>query len=299
MKTLHHLRRHINVETDNLSSLIYNKIGTGNRKILIQGDSWAETIERTQGNLDMLLNIPGTQFLLAGTSSYSPSLMSAQLNTIRSHFKELPETIIAIIDQTDLGDELCRYRNLRELVNGNVVVRPSDPGEPGYYTLHSLFSKYEILTLKIPFTMRLLKYGILNKQIIQKMKTSKNKCSYEDILGVLRKEITEDDEKYWDNIFTEYINNVFSNSDTKNLIIVTHPHAKHLNGEYFLDISKLVTYSISKSKYRDKISLINFFDIRQIEELEINKIFIENDSYSHLQPVYITNYYLPEIIKKL
>ena len=63
----------------------------------------------------MLLNIPGTQFLLAGTSSYSPSLMSAQLNTIRSHFKELPETIIAIIDQTDLGDELCRYRNLREL----------------------------------------------------------------------------------------------------------------------------------------------------------------------------------------
>ena len=41
------------------------------------------------------------------------------------------------------------------------------------------------------------------------------------------------------------------------------------------------------------------FDIKQIEELEINEIFIENDSYSHLQPVYITNYYLPEIIKKL
>ena len=65
---------------------------------------------------------------MAGTSSYSPSLMSAQLNAIRSQFGELPETIVAIIDQTDLGDELCRYKDLRDIINGKVIVRPVEPG---------------------------------------------------------------------------------------------------------------------------------------------------------------------------
>ena len=299
IKTLHHLRRHINVETNNLSSLIYNKIGEGNRKVLIQGDSWAELLEKDPKNRDLFLDIPNTQFLLAGTSSYSPSLMSAQLNTIRSQFSESPETIIAIIDQTDLGDELCRYKDLRKVINGKVVVRPVPPGEPGFYTLHSLFSKYEVLTSNLPFTIRLIKYEILNEQIVKRMKTSKNKCGYNDILGILKNNISDKDLRYWNTILTEYINNVFSNSNTKHLILVTHPHKYHLSGDYVSDIHDLVINNVRNSKYKNKIILLNPFESNEIKKIDINEIFIKDDTYSHLQPDYITNYYLPKIIQAL
>ena len=299
IKTLHHLKRHINIEPRDLSSLIYNKIGTGDRKILIQGDSWAELLEKDPKNKDIFLGVHNAQFLLAGTSSYSPSLMSAQLNKIRFYFGESPETIIAIIDQTDLGDELCRYKNLREVVNEKVVVRPVPPGEQGYYTLHSLFSKHEVLNLSLPFTIRLIKYEILNNQIKKRIKTSKNKCGYNDILGILKNNISDNHSRYWDNIFTEYINNVFSNLDTKHLILVTHPHKNHINGDYVSDINDLVINSVKKSKHKHQITLVNPYEENQMTRLDINEIFIENDAYSHLKPVYITNYYLPTIIQAL
>ena len=231
VKSLHHLRRHTKIKTDNLNSLIFNKFGKGNKKVLIQGDSWAGLIEIDPKNIDLLLNIPDTQFLLAGTSSYSPSLMSAQLNVIRSQFGETPETIIAIIDQTDLGDEICRYKNLREIINGKVVVRPDPPGTSEHYTLHSLFSKHEVLKSSLPFTIRLIKYELLADQIVNRVKSSKRKCDYNDILGILKSDIHDLDSLYWDYIYL-YINNVFSNSDLKHFIIVTHPHKYHLNGQY-------------------------------------------------------------------
>ena len=109
--------------------------------------------------------------------------MSAQLNLIRSQFGESPEAIIAIIDQTDLGDELCRYKNLREIIDGKVVVRPNPPGEQGYYTLHSLFSKHKVLKSNLPFTIRLIKYEILNDQIVKRIKNSKKNVTIMIYLG--------------------------------------------------------------------------------------------------------------------
>ena len=299
VQTLHHLKRHLNIKSDNLSSLIYNKVGEGSEKVLIQGDSWAELLERDPKNINLFLGIPNTQFLLAGTSSYSPSLMSAQLNKIRSHFKESPQTIIAIIDQTDLGDELCRYKNLREVINGKVVVRPAPPGEEGYYTLHNLFSKYKVLTSNFPFTLKLIKYELLNDQIVKRMKNSKKKCGYNDILGILKNDISDHDLRYWNYVLTEYINNVFSDSNLKRLIIVTHPHKNHINGEYVSNINNLVINNITKSSYKDKITVLNLFKYSKMNDADINEIFIEDDSYSHLKPDYITNYYLPKIIQAL
>jgi len=299
VQTLHHLKRHLNIKSDNLSSLIYSKIGEGSEKVLIQGDSWAELLERDPKNIELFLGIPNTQFLLAGVSSYSPSLMSAQLNKIRSQFEESPQTIIAIIDQTDLGDELCRYKNLREVIDGKVVVRPAPPGGPGYYTLHSLFNKYKVLTSSLPFSLRLIKYEILNDQIVNRMKNENKKCGYNDILGILKDDISDHDLRYWNYIFTEYINNVFSDSNLKHLIIVTHPHKYHINGEYVLNIYDLVINNVTRSSYKNQITVLNFFELSKMNGIDINKIFIEDDSYSHLKPDYISNYYLPKIIQSL
>ena len=47
----------------------------------------------------------------AGISSYSPSPMSIQLFILRKDFNIFPNIIIAIIDQTDIADEIYRYNN--------------------------------------------------------------------------------------------------------------------------------------------------------------------------------------------
>ena len=44
---------------------------------------------------------------------------------------------------------------------------------------------------------------------------------------------------------------------------------------------------------------MNPYEENQMTRLDMNEIFIENDAYSHLKPVYITNYYLPTIIQAL
>ena len=50
--------------------------------------------------------------------------MTSQLHLLRNDFNFNPEFLIAIIDQTDIGDELCRYRFLRKNIDGRIIVEP-------------------------------------------------------------------------------------------------------------------------------------------------------------------------------
>ena len=50
--------------------------------------------------------------------------MTSQLNLLRNDFNFNPDFLIAVIDQTDIGDELCRYKNLRKRVQGKIIVEP-------------------------------------------------------------------------------------------------------------------------------------------------------------------------------
>ena len=66
-------------------------------------------------------------FVNAGVGSYSPSLMSVQLDVLEEDFKIFPSIIIAYIDQTDIGDENCRYKNNKTYKNGILKsVRPEN-----------------------------------------------------------------------------------------------------------------------------------------------------------------------------
>ena len=47
----------------------------------------------------------------AGTSSFSPSLMSVQYKILQNEFDIYPSILVVHIDQTDLGDEFCRYKD--------------------------------------------------------------------------------------------------------------------------------------------------------------------------------------------
>ena len=108
-------------------SLIYSKIGSSENKILVQGDSWAEQFvssETSLKKLEAFAQLQNVEFILAGITSYSPSLMTAQLELLRREFSISAENIVSVIDQTDIGDELCRYKNKRIKGNLGLEVQP-------------------------------------------------------------------------------------------------------------------------------------------------------------------------------
>ena len=78
--------------------------------ILIQGDSWAEAARMNEEYLLKFSKKKNWGLILGGISSYSPSPMSLQLDILRQDFYIRPSVVIAIIDQTDIGDEFFRYK---------------------------------------------------------------------------------------------------------------------------------------------------------------------------------------------
>ena len=61
----------------------------------------------------------------AGTMSYSPSLMSMQYRMLKENFNVKPDYIITYIDQTDILDENCRYKELKKYdKNKNLISVP-------------------------------------------------------------------------------------------------------------------------------------------------------------------------------
>ncbi len=51
--------------------------------------------------------------------------MNVQFNILENDFDIKPNVVIVYVDQTDIGDEFCRYRNLRVLdETGNLIKVP-------------------------------------------------------------------------------------------------------------------------------------------------------------------------------
>ena len=133
-KKVHHLRR-INTDKkimmnefkENNNYLIYDEFLKFDKKktnILIQGDSWIEFLRQNKNKDYILKLIDDNKFGLisSGTASYSPSLMSTQQNILIENFNIKPDILIAYIDQTDIGDEVCRYRDKISIKNNKIII---------------------------------------------------------------------------------------------------------------------------------------------------------------------------------
>lgn len=102
-----------------------------------------------------------------------------------------------------------------------------------------------------------------------------------------------------------YIKTVFADSETKKLILVTHPHRNHLidnnNHKRFKgEVGVLVNQVVSKSSYKDKILHIDFLKSHKknlIKNLET--AFTKDDFFSHLTSKMYSEYYYPFIFSKL
>lgn len=280
-------------------NFIFTKIGNAGEKILIQGDSWSDQMlryPRSRQALESNAAKNHRQFIVAGTSSYSPSPMAAQFEILRKDFQINPSYVIATIDQTDIGDELFRYKKqISNNANGDLIIKPFDKPTDPYY-LGDEAKKLSILygrqwALSKLTRLQLLKYQAEDNQRLI------DHGRWENIAKPLREGLSKDDRDYVENRINEYIQTVLKNGSVKKLLIVTHFHRLQLTGEYQLNVSALVKSVTQKSPYKDRIILLDF-EPSHYKEHELTSLFVPGDVASHLNEKYHA-LYMQDILNQL
>ena len=128
----------------------------------------------------------------------------------------------------------------------------------------------------------------------------KLRCGKNQILAPLKNGIKDHEKLYIIEVLSDYFDEAFSSLNLKELIIVTHPHKKHLSNDYIFDVGTLIQEAKEKSIYRKKIKAISFSEkLKKYSDNQINEIFIENDPYSHLNDDYFLNTFLPHILAEI
>ena len=260
---------------------------------LIQGDSWAEymvfkdQIYKTLNNSAKKLNIG---LINSGTSSYSPSPMKVQYQILEEEYGVKPDYIISIIDQTDIGDELCRYKhNIVENNDGSVksIKREFNTGAVMDASKHYNFSRIQ-LEKKTFINFHITNYYIYKTYHEMKTRVSnikkfgfKNggnyKCKFQQIQKYLIN-INNQEKEYFKKRTQEYLDYLVSKKYLKKIFIVTFPHKSHLEGNYKVNVSNI----IDELNLSSKIVHINFNEIIQNNQFKKDNIFTPNDPASHL-----------------
>ena len=301
------------------------KFSNGSKNVLFQGDSWIQQIneinyENSYKLLHKFAEENNFGIINAGVASFSPSLMQLQFEILEKDFNFKPDIVVAYIDQTDFGDELCRYKHNRVYDENNILIAVKKENySRAVYEHTKIFNISEItllhdstLTRTLKLTNFFIKYGFL--RFIEKTKfikkegwknRSKQKCAFREI----RKYLVKSNAKeilYFESRVNDYINFLLNKQYVEKIILVTFPHHDHLFGytnlegkrEYYkVNVSDIVE---KKSKNNKKVYHLNFSKLISEGEINLDKnSFVDNDPGSHLKGEYHSTVFVQEIINLL
>ena len=327
-KKLHHLRgkywphekhKMLNIPEDYLFSII-NKYSNNSDNILLQGDSWIERTIFLKKPSDLINNFVKKKkigYINSGISSFSPSLMQIQYEILEKDFQIKPNIIFAYIDQTDIGDEICRYKEKRIFDKNNTLIAVKNENySNAVFDYTKVYNISEILLLnnsKIRRSYKLVnfyfKYGFLI--IAKKLKSIKKygwekrniyKCKFAEIKKYLL-ESGESDIVYFEKRVIDYINFLKNKKYIEKIFLVTFPHHNHIfkyenkKDNYSINVSNIIDKII---KSEEKIYHINFSKLILDRDIDLKyNLFQENDPASHLREDYHANIFIQEIISTL
>ena len=128
----------------------YTVSGNGNKNIWIFGDSWGEGIKYNNIKSNIIADKLDNDFnniRFIANSTWSPLLFTIAYKHRLDFYKETPDIVVLFIDQTDLGDDYCKYRPyvLRDKFGDLAGVVRSEFHELGgskRWTLHLAFAEY-------------------------------------------------------------------------------------------------------------------------------------------------------------
>jgi len=256
---------------------LYSELNNGknSKTILFQGDSWFEQIENIEGIEKILQNslLNDYKIVNGGITSYSPSLMHAQYKLLIKNFIQKPNIMVIYIDQTDIGDELCRYKELivrdqkKNLLAVNYEEYPlfKDP-----FNLHQTLSyskinfdhksKIKKIYYYYAYKMKKVYFKSIKKIKFELGYAQYQKCYGDKIYSYLYN-LKNEDRTYFEKTVNDFFKLIEEDNDIKKIYIVTHPHKVHiLKKKQILDISNLILkLSINYNKFHH----INFSKIIQ------------------------------------
>ena len=286
--TLHHLRD-VTLKPDNPRDFLFNNINQFNKEfktILFQGDSRTEQLNSFNKKF-----IENTNFNIinGGITSFSPSNMSLQFDLLVNNFDIKPNIVVALIDPTDFGDELCRYRKNTIYENGKIKKIKMYESRGEIYFLKNVFFLSEVYHSNKP---KFLFLPNLIKQIVKYNLNYTENCRYDEMQRYLITE-NKEAENYFKSVIKIYINNIRSYGFVDKIYLVSYPHIQHLDKSYY------------NVKYNVKISeIINSLNLKKVLHIDLYKknifdkykndyyqVFIKGDHASHLTSTGVDVFY--------
>ena len=250
----HHKKNMLWNKEDYLFSVI-TEFKKNKDNYLIQGDSWAEYMvfkDQIYESLKDEVSRLNIGLINSGTSSYSPSPMKVQYKILEEEYRIKPDYIISIIDQTDIGDELCRYKkNIIEDNDGTVksIKREFNTGAVFDVSKNYNFSRiqlekkkfinFHITNYYIYKTYHEIKTRVLNIKKFGLKNGGNYKCEFQQIQKYLIN-ISNQEKEYFKKRTQEYLDYLASKKYLKKIFIVTFPHKNHLEKNYKVNVSNII-----------------------------------------------------------
>ena len=247
--------------------------------------------------------------------------MQVQFGILERDFNIKPNIVVAYFDQTDFGDELCRYKDKRVYDKNNTLVAVKKENySRATYDYTKIFYISEIALLDdsslirtFKFTNFFIKYGFL--RFIDKSKSIRkngwknvddSKCRVRKILKYLSNS-NDNEISFFEDRIKDYINLLINKEYIEKIILVTFPHKEHLYNGYDILNNKKNHYSINVSniiekivKNEKKIYHLNFSKLIFERKIHLdNNAFVLYDLASHLKEKYHATIFTQEIINLL
>ena len=327
---IHHLsglninKKHIN--PNNFLFTVLNDFENKNDKILIQGDSYVETLTYYKKTHDLLKSFSKKNnigLINAGIGSYSPSLMHLQLDILEKDFNIYPNIIVAYFDQSDVGDEICRYKNKKVFDGNNQLIKiREEKYSRNIFNYTKLHEESSILIAKnsnFKKSVKLINFNI--KYAIQKQKNKlffkiqaikkygwggrklKKECNWYDIERPLV-ENNPSEILYFKKTIENYLDKITNKKNIKKVFIITFPHKANLFAVKN-QLNQMIYYNVSMSeiiddiiKNKNNIDHLNFSnEIKGKEKYYYDNAYIDFDP--HLKEEFHYNLFAKTILKRL
>ena len=331
-KKVHHIRQERVLDwlwkEPQVEDMMFTTINTLEDKellVLIQGDSFMEQLTnsayyKSDTNVELIANEEKPKnisvelvqkfkskksvgFVNGGTGSYSPSLMNLQLDVLEQDFEILPNIVIAYVDQSDIGDEYCRYRNHSFFENG--VLKSIQPESHLMWRETFNYSEiYEKSKISLKNESKILqtfflanfkfKYGFVKSSTrLYRKYISTNKADKEKLTkcywGAIEKYLIKHhvtETEYFKNRVKDYLEKMKKKEHIEKIFFVTFPHKKNFNKTYKLNVSDVIESVVKNEKI---VTHINFSEILlndnnfNYENIYLNDgIHLNRDSHANL-----------------
>tara|TARA_Y100000591_G_C21770049_1_gene665096 strand:+ start:93 stop:1193 length:1101 start_codon:yes stop_codon:yes gene_type:complete len=309
---IHHLRD-ANRWGFKRNEYLFSIINENEKKtILFQGDSWIESISEIKNSKNLLKKF-GIDYKYniynAGITSFAPSLMHKQFEILKKDFNIIPNILIIYIDQTDIGDEFCRYKNNKVYSDdGRLVAIDRERFTRATYDYSKLymyselnFDSYVKKILKFPYKKTIYFIKRNNNQIKNIINNgyanrNKSKCGFKEIMRELANYNVKAENNFKESL-KNYLKTLILENSIEKIFLVSFPHKGHLSNSYRVNVSSYID-DVINSKKDNRLVHLNMSKL-EFDKLEVEKIYKKNDLASHLTDEYHTKLFMNNILSNL